>query len=151
MMRTLRLLPGLIFLFLMILASCTSTKLEDLEKDVDVDPCDTLPQPCDSVVDPCDTLVATFRGEVQGILQRYCTQPFNNGNGCHQANTPIGRDWTDYGLIKAQVDNGNFATRVLDNGGSNPMPPAYSTGPQSLTDCEKEVLQRWLDAGGPEN
>jgi hypothetical protein len=85
----------------------------------------------------CDTPLSVNWSHIKPLIETHC----NNGN-CHVVNG-IGLGVFDsYAGVKAKVDNGSFASRVLD---IRDM-PGYS-----LPACDYVLLEAWLDAGAPEN
>jgi len=83
----------------------------------------------------CDTTQFSFSQGILPLLQRNCL-------GCHGAGSSDG-DFSNYQNI---VDNiGTMWTRVSNN----EMPPQpVGVG---LPDCEKTIIQKWMDAGTPNN
>jgi hypothetical protein len=95
-----------------------------------------------SSLDNCDSLSNyTYTNYVASVLNNNCTF-----SGCHNAGSSNG-DFTTYLGIKINVDNGTFLNRVLV---TKDMPPSYTTGPSTLSDCDLLKLKKWLDAGAPQ-
>lgn len=80
----------------------------------------------------CDTTVFTFSGAVLPIIETYC-------KGCHNAGSSDG-EYFDYTSITA--DTALVWTNISD--GSMPKNT-------SLSDCQKNVIKKWLDNGAPNN
>jgi hypothetical protein len=78
---------------------------------------------------------------VLGILNTNCTF-----SGCHNTGSVNG-DFTSYAGIKLKVDNGTFSNRVLV---TKDMPPNYTSGPSSLSDCDLIKLKKWINLGAPQ-
>lgn len=119
------------------LVACSYNSVEDLRGEVN----------------PCDTVTADWSGSVISIIRMNCANNSFNPDqnfGCHGAGTPGAQgSFEDYSRVKGLVDAGRIQERALvDN---NEMPPAYSTGPKALSDCDKTIIQNWIDAGAPEN
>lgn len=109
----------------LIAVGCVNNNLDDLR-----------PEPADS----CDSLFA-YSDSIGTILETNCTL-----SGCHDSGSPFG-DFSVYSGIKAKVDAGQFQQRVLTD---KNMPPDYSTGPKSLSECDLSRLNEWIANGAPE-
>ncbi|MFK7906267.1 MAG: hypothetical protein AB8B69_14140 [Chitinophagales bacterium] len=104
---------------------------------------------CEKEEDVC----ATWDADIKPIVETTCSY-----SGCHSGGTtanpflsPASNDFTSYAAIKANLDNGTFAQRVLVD---KDMPPAMFVPPGSPTELTQEqidILQCWVDAGFPEN
>ena len=66
--------------------------------------------------------------------------------GCHAKNAPTG-DLTTYNGVTNMVTTGSFQDRVLNK---KDMPPSNTTGPVSLSSCDLEKLQTWINKGNPQ-
>lgn len=86
----------------------------------------------------CDTTKTTYCSPIRDILIINC----GTEAGCHGKNEAQFSVF-DYKQTKAQIDNGNFNTRVFVN---QDMPPAYS----NLSAIDSQKIQDWLNAGAPE-
>jgi hypothetical protein len=94
------------------------------------------------VVETCDSIgVYTYGNFVASVMNTNCTF-----SGCHNAGSSNG-DYTSYAGIKLKVDNGTFANRVFV---TKDMPPTYSSGPLSLSDCDIAKLKKWVNSGAPQ-
>ncbi len=91
----------------------------------------------DNSCDSCDSTDFSFNTAVMPIITNNCATSIS----CHGAGSV--NDYTTYAGIKAKVDNGTFELRVLRNLN---MPPAAP-----LPECERVILQKWLDDGAPDN
>lgn len=132
MMKKNVLAVALLMLGLVAMSSCSTDNVEDLTPEVD----------------PCDTVTVTFSGTISTIIELNCSNPnFNPGGSCHEAGSPIA-DYTTYAGFKAKVDNGQLRERVLNQ---RTMPPPFSEGPRALSACDMKLIERWLDAGAPNN
>lgn len=91
-------------------------------------------------ISACDTLAAvTYTAAIAPIMVGNCAI-----SGCHTGVNPTGGLLLNtYGQVKAIADDGRLESRVLVQ---KNMPP---TGP--LTPCEQEAIQKWINAGAPEN
>lgn len=121
--------------FASLLWSCSWHNIED----------DVMPPP-PNAVDPCDTLAVSFADTILPIMTVTCA-PSGSGVGCHLPGNGARPTISDYTTIKDLVDQGRIEARVF-NGDPSPMPPS---GNPVLTPCEKKLLQRWIDAGAPNN
>lgn len=87
----------------------------------------------------CDTSVFSYSAKISPILQANCQSTACHGAGQAGNNGEL----ITYDQIKATVDNGTFqddlfvTKRMPKNG--------------SLTSCELELIQKWLDAGASNN
>jgi hypothetical protein len=79
-----------------------------------------------------------YSQHVSVIIQNNCLQ-----SGCHNAGS-INGDISTYNLVQAKVNDGTFENRVFN---SKDMPPAYSSGPTKLDECDLKVLRQWIDQG----
>lgn len=102
----------------------------------DDDP-DTDPEP-----GLCETLDVKYSVDIVPIMTATCAI-----EGCHVGDFPTG-DYTIYEEIKQRVDGGTFEARVVTE---KDMPPTYTTGPESLTDEQLEIIECWLADGAPNN
>lgn len=86
----------------------------------------------------CDTTTITYGITIHAIIAAKCAT-----SGCHTAGGTGSGNFDTYSGSKAKVDNGSFLNRavVLMN-----MPPS---GP--LTACERLQVQKWIQAGAPNN
>jgi len=101
---------------------------------------DVIPPP--PSFDPCDTLSASFSDTILPILVASCS-PAGSGQGCHLVgnnNRPEVSNYNDISLITDRIQ-----ARVI-NRDPSPMPPS---GSPALSACQLELIQRWLDAGAP--
>lgn len=86
----------------------------------------------------CDTEDVTYTSHIRLIVNTNCAI-----SGCHVTGGQGNGSFETYEGIKAKVDNGALRQRVLVE---KSMPP---TG--SLSDCELDQIEAWIDAGGPES
>jgi len=88
----------------------------------------------------CDTTKFAYESIVQPILATNCV-------GCHKTPAPGGNvDLSSYTLVKAQVDNGSLIGSITHTGGFVPMPQGGK-----LSDCEITQIEKWVNAGVPNN
>jgi hypothetical protein len=85
----------------------------------------------------CDYTDVTYATGVAPILQGNC-----QSSSCHGAGGG-GGELTSYTQIKAVVDNGSFRNAVIV---SKSMPLGGA-----LSSCELGIIEKWLDAGAPNN
>ncbi len=86
----------------------------------------------------CDQSDITFSRDIEPIIASKCAVP-----GCHVTGGTANGNFEDYLGLNAKVGNGSVRSRVLE---SRDMPPSGS-----ITPCELETIQSWLDAGAPNN
>ena len=84
---------------------------------------------------PClpDGYVVTYTVDIKPILDTS-----DGGSGF---------DYTNYEGIKQEVDMGTLENRVFV---LKDMPSVSTLGPTTLTSCDLETLQSWIDGGAPE-
>ncbi len=95
------------------------------------------------VEDSCQKNIR-YSDQVNSIINTNCAIPT-----CHVANGF--KDFSSYSSIKFQLDSRGtelFISRILPGGG---MPPSYTAGPKTLTDCDKTKLISWINSGYPNN
>lgn len=90
-----------------------------------------------SAISFCDTI--TYGTHITDFLNTHCTT-------CHVAGGSGPGDFTNYSEIKSELDQGDLEEKVFDPNTGSPMPPG-----EGLTTEEKDRLQCWIDAGGPNN
>ena len=139
-MRYLKLLSlslGLLF----ILAACATNNIEEIQNAMNPD---------STAVDTCglDTITVSFATDIVPIMQMYCTPDFNaNPNFiCHGAGSQLGA-WEDHAALNAAAESGALMNELQ----LRTMPPGFSTGPQTMTDCEIATVRSWVDNGSPDN
>ena len=89
--------------------------------------------------DGCDTTNATFSGQIWPMMESYCT-------GCHSATNPGGgiviADYTD---MLGLAGDGSLMGSIRWEAGYANMPMN-----QQLSECNINLLQKWIDDGFPE-
>ena len=85
----------------------------------------------------CDGSTPTYDTEINVIINQSCAT-----SNCHTTDYKHG-DFTSYENMKEVLDNGKFATKVLDN---KSMPKG-----SSLDESELNLIRCWVDNGYPEN
>ncbi|RLD54415.1 MAG: hypothetical protein DRI97_11570 [Bacteroidetes bacterium] len=92
-----------------------------------------------SCIDGCDTTNVTFAAQIWPMMEAYCT-------GCHSASAPGGgiviADYTD---MVSLAENGSLMGSIRWEAGYAKMPTN-----QMLSECNINVLQKWIDDGFPE-
>ena len=116
--------------------ACTFNNVEDIDPN--------NPPPDTTQVDPCDTMAVSFADTILPIVIRYCSDA-NNGS-CHQTGATGKPPLTDYASVFGNLPGIEF--RMLEQ---KSMPPIGSAGPVTVTACEQTLMQRWIDAGAPDN
>lgn len=86
----------------------------------------------------CDTASVSWQEDIWPLIQGHCAT-----TGCHVAGGTGNGIFSGYDPVKAKVDNGSFHQRVVVQ---RSMPPSGS-----LTECQLQKIQIWLDAGAPNN
>lgn len=86
----------------------------------------------------CDTTAVSFSEDIFPIIQGNCAT-----TGCHVAGGSAPGIFSNYAGVMDKVNNGSFENRVLVQ---RDMPPNGS-----LTDCQINLIQAWLNAGSPDN
>jgi hypothetical protein len=122
------------FTLLLALLTCWSCSFHNVDDDLRFD---------------CATSPVSFADTIFPIFVKYCS---NNANGdCHWTGASIPKpDYTTYAGIKAKVDDGRIQARLFD-GVPTFMPPSQTLGPPAVSDCDKTLIQRWMDDGAPNN
>ena len=110
--------------------SCASTNLDEIAPPTGGGACDST---------------YVFNGKISKIIKQNCSG-IQHSSGCHSSGAGQG-DFSSYSGIKAKIDNGTFVPRALQN---KDMPPGYSPGPNSMSDCDIKVLQSWINDGAPQ-
>ncbi len=89
----------------------------------------------------CDsTAAATYSKDVMPMMNTHC-----NASGCHNtASASSGVILDTYAGVKIQAQNG----RLMGSTGPNGSMPK---GASKLSSCNLSILQRWIDAGTPNN
>lgn len=89
----------------------------------------------------CDYPNVSFSGTVFPLIQNKC-------EGCHSGADPDGNTLlTNYDEVKFLVDN-DYLIEVMNwETGYEPMP--YNGN--QLPECEREMIQQWIDDGAPNN
>jgi hypothetical protein len=86
----------------------------------------------------CSSVEISFSGNIFPIVQGNCAL-----SGCHIQGGGAPGLYENYNQVRFSVENGTFQQRVLV---TKDMPPF---GP--LTDCQIELLSRWIEEGMPNN
>lgn len=89
----------------------------------------------------CDTSAYTYSGTISGILETNCT-------GCHNSsNTSGGVDLSTYAGAKVVALNGSLVGAVTHAPGYVGMP----LNAPMLSDCNITQIEKWVNAGAPNN
>jgi hypothetical protein len=90
----------------------------------------------------CDTIdQLNFTGKIGQIISTHCAL------SCHVSGGTAPGNYKDYKELKEKIIDGTFENRVFI---LKDMPPAYSLGPKTLTECELNTMKAWINAGLPE-
>lgn len=109
---------------------------------------DTTPEPPQT---ECfdSTYVVSYVNDIVPIVNTYCSNP--SFGDCHQ-NGASNPNLTSYDQLKALIDAGVLQDRVFGPFATGQrMPPGFSTGPTELANCDKQLLDRWIEQGYPNN
>jgi uncharacterized membrane protein len=88
----------------------------------------------------CDTSKYTYTNEIHVIIENSCL-------GCHNAsNASFGIRLDSYDYIKAVGTSGDLVNVINKTNGKPQMPPS-----SPLIDCQKTQIQKWVNAGMPQN
>lgn len=83
----------------------------------------------------------SFNTHIVPILQRECT-------GCHSAGIANGNIRLDnHAAVVASIANNKLYGSVSWTGGVSPMPK----GGAKLSQCNIDIIKKWIDAGAPNN
>ena len=89
-----------------------------------------------SCKDGCDTTNVSFTGQIWPMMESYCT-------GCHSASAPGGGIViADHADMVALAENGSLMGSVRWESGYAKMPTN-----QQLSECNINMLQKWIDDG----
>ena len=89
----------------------------------------------------CDTTVFTFSGVVMPLMNTYC-------KGCHNpASLGGGVDLSTYTGVKTSALNGGLLGSIKHATGYSAMPK----GGNKLPDCQIRQVEKWIQAGTPNN
>lgn len=86
----------------------------------------------------CDTTSISYATNIEPIIDGKCAT-----SGCHVGGGSGNGIFDSYNAVKAKVDNGSFANRVLV---VKDMPPSGL-----LTECQLKWIELWIAAGAPNN
>lgn len=89
----------------------------------------------------CDTTNVTYSATIAPILSANC-------NGCHASGAPSAGIVTDnYTDLQTIVQNGKLVGAINHLNGFSPMPK----GGNKLSDCNLAKIEKWINAGAPNN
>ena len=91
---------------------------------------------------PCDTsFVVSYAQHVVPVITQNC-------NVCHASSVLLGGIATEgYANLSGLANSGRLIGVISHNSGFSPMPQ----GGNKLRDCDITTIQRWVDAGFPNN
>jgi hypothetical protein len=94
----------------------------------------------------CDTTATiSYQTDIQPILSNSC----GANNSCHNAQSSSGGVILDsYGKVISVVNNGKFLSSILWDGNASQMP---KSSPSKLSECAITKIQKWINAGAPNN
>lgn len=94
-----------------------------------------------NVCNGCDTSAFTFSGSIAPMMNTYC-------KGCHNSsNLSAGIDLSSYAGIKTVALNGKLIGSISHASGYVAMPQ----GGAMLSSCQITQVQKWINAGTPNN
>jgi uncharacterized membrane protein len=89
----------------------------------------------------CDTTNFKYATAIQPLLTNYCA-------GCHTGSSASGGIRLDsYAAVKTYADNGRLYGSIAHLSGYSAMPQ----GAAKLNDCQLRTVQKWIQAGAPNN
>jgi len=89
----------------------------------------------------CDTTPVTYSGKVLSMIQSNCYS-------CHGSGSVSGNVNLDgYTNLKIYADNGKLIGVMEHKAGYSPMPQ----GGSKLSDCDINVVKKWIHDGTPNN
>lgn len=89
----------------------------------------------------CDTTLFTYSGAVAPVMTTYC-------KGCHNpASLGAGIDLSTYAGVKSTAASGRLLGSIKHTTGYTPMPQ----GGNQLADCQIRQIEKWIQAGTPNN
>ena len=89
----------------------------------------------------CDTAVFTYSAAIKNIIQNKCA-------GCHNPSSLGGNvDLSTHGGVKIVALDGKLYGSITQQTGYSPMPKNSA----KLSDCEIKQIQKWINAGSPNN
>jgi hypothetical protein len=88
----------------------------------------------------CDTTSITYTSSIKPLFTNWCV-------GCHSAtNANGGYDFSVYSGIKKSITDGRLIGSIKQEAGYSPMPPG-----NKLSDCDRSKIEKWVNAGYPNN
>lgn len=93
---------------------------------------------------PCDTTNITFSSSVFPILDQSCLSCHGNGTATSYGG---GIKLENYSDIKIRVDDGKLIGSIKRSSGFSPMPK----GSSQLESCKITIIEKWINAGSPNN
>lgn len=90
----------------------------------------------DCAAGSCDSTNYTYSGQVQSIIKTNCL-------GCHASGTVPLNTYQD---VQSVALSGKLTGCIKQQAGYKPMPEGYK-----LSDCEINVISKWVAAGAPNN
>jgi hypothetical protein len=94
-----------------------------------------------SCASSCDTAIFTYAGAVKPVMDNKCV-------GCHNPASLGGNiDVSTHSAVKVIALNGKLYGSVAHTTGFSPMPQNSA----KLSDCEIRQIQKWVNAGSPNN
>jgi ribosomal protein S16 len=89
----------------------------------------------------CDANVFSYSAAVKPILEANCV-------GCHNGPAaPLGIVLNTYTGVKAAATTGRLLGAIKHQTGFSPMPK----GSSKLSDCKISQIEKWIQAGAPNN
>lgn len=92
----------------------------------------------------CDTTNVTYTASVVPILENSCYSCHSNATASSFGGAIKLQNYDD---VKLHVDDGKLLGSIKRTGGYSPMPK----GSSQLVSCKITTVQKWIDAGAPNN
>jgi hypothetical protein len=92
----------------------------------------------------CDTTSVTYSLSILPVMQTKC-YACHNTTAAPSAGAGIVLE--GYANLKTTIDNGRFQGAVNHQSGFSPMPKNGG----KLDDCSLQIIEKWINAGYPEN
>lgn len=89
----------------------------------------------------CNTEGVTYSGKVSSLIQSVCYSC--HGNGSSEGNVTL----QGHANLKQYADNGKLSGVINHRTGFPPMPQ----GGSKLSDCDIQVIEKWISDGSPNN
>lgn len=90
----------------------------------------------------CDTTNVTYTNSVKPIINTYCS------NGCHTSGSPDGGyNLSGHAGLASAANDGSLVGSITHDGNYSDMPK----GGNKISACNIAIIQKWVEAGAPNN